>query len=94
MQLSVYNHDWLRFWRERAHTNAIETDNNGNLLFLTQKGNAERHTVRSFANIPACSGSVEGSTAAVNDATSSTWGATITAGGGTHHVMLYCDGTN
>jgi hypothetical protein len=46
-----------------------------------------------FAGLAACGAGAEGRTAAVPDSTTSTWGATIT-GGGTNHVLAYCDGTN
>jgi len=32
--------------------------------------------------------------AAVTDSTTNTWGAAITTGGGSNHVLAYCDGTN
>ena len=44
-----------------------------------------------FANLPACTGGSEGSISAVIDATSNAWGSVI-AGGGSNHVMAYCDG--
>jgi hypothetical protein len=46
-----------------------------------------------FANLPICSASTEGSRGAISDSTVATWGTVIT-GGGTHHVLGYCDGTN
>jgi Pectate lyase superfamily protein len=46
-----------------------------------------------FASAPACSNTNEGSMQAISDSTTATWGATIT-GGGTNHVMAYCDGTS
>jgi hypothetical protein len=46
-----------------------------------------------FASLPACSSSIEGSRGAVSDSTTNTWGATVT-GGGSNHVLAYCDGTN
>lgn len=45
-----------------------------------------------FASAPACSSTIEGSMQAISDSTTATWGATIT-GGGTNHVLAYCDGT-
>jgi hypothetical protein len=44
-----------------------------------------------FSGLPACASTYEGSTAAVTDSTTNTWGATIT-GGGSNHVLGYCDG--
>ncbi len=45
------------------------------------------------SSLPACSSSIEGSRGAVSDSTTNTWGATVT-GGGSDHVLAYCDGTN
>lgn len=47
----------------------------------------------SFANLPAASAAFEGSLASIIDSTTAIWGATIT-GGGSNHVLAYCDGTN
>jgi hypothetical protein len=55
-------------------------------------GNVRRST-GIFSSLPACSGATEGSIGAITDSTTNTWGATIT-GGGTDHVLGYCDGTN
>jgi len=46
-----------------------------------------------FANLPAASSSFEGAIASITDSSTATWGATIT-GGGSNHVLAYCDGTN
>jgi hypothetical protein len=46
-----------------------------------------------FASLPTCSSSIEGSRGAVSDSTTNAWGATVT-GGGSNHVLAYCDGTN
>lgn len=45
-----------------------------------------------FASAPACNSAREGSAQAIRDSTTATWGAAIT-GGGTNHVLGYCDGT-
>jgi hypothetical protein len=50
-------------------------------------------TPGTFSSLPACSSSTEGMQAAVTNSTTNTWGATIT-GGGSNHVLAYCDGTN
>lgn len=60
-------------------------------------------TPTTFSLLPACSGTVlypgggsrspEGSYATISDSSTNTWGATIT-GGGSNHVLGYCDGTN
>ncbi len=46
-----------------------------------------------FSSLPACSSSIEGARGAVSDSTTNTWGATVT-GGGSNHILAYCDGTN
>lgn len=45
-----------------------------------------------YASLPVCSASTEGSMRAVTDSNTVTWGATV-AGGSTNHVLAYCDGT-
>lgn len=47
---------------------------------------------QTFSVLSACASGIEGQTAAITDSTTNTWGATIT-GGGTNHVLGYCDGT-
>lgn len=64
------------------------TDSSGRTSSLSTNGIGS--TPRTFATLPGC---VEGITMPVTDSTTSTWGATIT-GGGTNHVLAYCDGTN
>lgn len=57
---------------------------------------AVTHTPSTYANLTAlitCASGTEGTTAAVTDSTTNTWGATV-AGGGTLHVFAYCDGTS
>jgi hypothetical protein len=46
-----------------------------------------------FATLSSCSSTTEGIMEAVTDSTTNAWGATIT-GGGSNHVLAYCDGTN
>lgn len=53
----------------------------------------DRRLPINFSALTACSGTIEGETAAVKDSTTNTWGATITGLGG-NHVLAYCDGTN
>jgi hypothetical protein len=76
---------------------------NNNVVNATTTLNASSATLAStdiptaFANLAACSSSLEGDTAAVNDNnTAVAWGSTITGGGtgASAHVMGYCDGTN
>jgi hypothetical protein len=46
-----------------------------------------------FSNLPTCALGTQGMLKPVSDSTTKTWGATIT-GGGSDHVLAYCDGTN
>ncbi|HLY99907.1 MAG TPA: hypothetical protein VKT33_12675 [Candidatus Angelobacter sp.] len=46
-----------------------------------------------FASLAECAAGKEGSLVAVSDSTTNAWGAAI-SGGGSHHVLAYCDGTN
>jgi Pectate lyase superfamily protein len=46
-----------------------------------------------FASAPTCSSTIEGSVQAISDSTVNTWGIAI-AGGGTNHVLAFCDGTS
>ncbi len=51
-----------------------------------------RQVPTTFADLPACGTTVEGTTATVTDSYVNAWGTTV-AGGGTNHVLAYCDGT-
>ncbi len=46
-----------------------------------------------FASLPACSATYAGGDRAISDSTTTTWGATITGGGG-NTVRAFCNGTN
>jgi len=46
---------------------------------------------QTISALPGCSGTTEGSVAAVSDSTTAAWGATV-SGGGANHVLAYCDG--
>ena len=48
---------------------------------------------RIFSALVACAPSTEGMTAAISDSVTNTWGAAV-MGGGSNHVLAYCDGTN
>lgn len=47
---------------------------------------------QAFSSLASCASGIEGEQVSVTDSTTATWGATIT-GGGTNHVLAYCDGT-
>jgi hypothetical protein len=49
--------------------------------------------VAAFSTLTACASGGEGAIAPISDSTTATWGATIT-GGGSNHVLAYCNGTN
>lgn len=46
-----------------------------------------------FAGLAACASGTEGRLAAVTNSSTASYGATIT-GGGSNHVLAYCNGTN
>ena len=46
-----------------------------------------------FGNLPGCGSGTQGTLKPVSDSTTNSWGATI-IGGGSNHVLAYCDGTN
>jgi hypothetical protein len=52
-----------------------------------------RRTPLVFSKLPACAAGTEGSFASITNSNSATNGVVIT-GGGTNHVLGYCDGTN
>lgn len=41
-----------------------------------------------------CSGTTEGMMASLSDANTTTWGATVSSGGGSSHILVRCNGTN
>jgi hypothetical protein len=64
--------------------------------FSTRAWLPTKKVAQTFSTLPTCTSGVsgiEGSMAPVTDSTTSTWGATIT-GGGSNHVLAYCDGSN
>lgn len=66
----------------------------GGAAILTHTANGPKLTPVGFATLTACGAGLEGTFASVNDANSITWGANITAGSSTGHVLAYCDGMN
>lgn len=46
-----------------------------------------------FGNLPTCASGIQGMLKPVSDSTTNTWGEPI-IGGGSNHVLAYCDGTN
>lgn len=51
-------------------------------------------TNATFSSLPACASSFTGILVQISDSPSQTWGATVSAGGGSLQAALYCDGTN
>jgi hypothetical protein len=47
-----------------------------------------------YSNLPACSSALAGMEKTITDATVNTWGATLSAGGGSYDVLARCNGTN
>jgi hypothetical protein len=68
-------------------------NNSGTVLGSITALGQYRSVPVTFATLQSCASGVEGTSAAVSDSTTNTWGATIT-GGGSDHVLAYCDGTN
>jgi len=54
----------------------------------------DRRKPVAFSALTACSGTIEGETAAVTNSDSNTWGDTVVHTSGSFHVLAYCDGTN
>lgn len=48
--------------------------------------------VNTFSGLPACASGTEGHAEPISDSSTSTWGASI-SGGGSTHVLAYCNGT-
>lgn len=72
----------------------IDYDNAGGTVLSGISALGLPYTVsQNFSGLPTCSSGTEGTTVAVKDSTTNTWGATIT-GSGSDHVQAYCDGTN
>jgi hypothetical protein len=69
---------------------AIRNGNNTSAAALTAL--TVQLVTGTFSSLANCVSGTEGTQAAVTDANTSTWGATI-SGGGTNHVLAYCDGT-
>jgi hypothetical protein len=57
-------------------------------------GDVVQIATSTFSALPTCNPAEEGTQHPVTDSTTSTIGATISAGGGSSHVLAYCDGTN
>lgn len=62
-------------------------------IALQLSGQAPFPGAVAFSTLPACSSAIEGTSRAVKDSSTATWGATVT-GSSTNHVLAYCDGTN
>jgi hypothetical protein len=60
---------------------------------LVKFGDVTQITATTFSTLPACASGTEGTMRPVTDSTTNIQGSTIT-GGGTNHVIAYCNGTN
>lgn len=67
--------------------------NSGNVLFAGTTVFSLLITPQNFSVLPACSSALEGTTRPVKDSSTATFNATVT-GGGTNHIVAYCNGTN
>lgn len=65
-------------------------DNGGNMATF---GSGILLSPVAFASLPTCVAGLEGLSRAVNNSNTSTYNATV-AGGGTNHIVAYCNGTN
>lgn len=70
-----------------------DNDHNGNIVATNFTAYGSLKAVPSvFSALAACSSTTEGTFRAVTDSTSDIWGAVI-AGGGSFHVLAYCNGS-
>jgi len=74
------------------------TDSTGGLVLTVNRANFANAYLTlgaafTFSTLPAAASGIEGSVAVVTDSTTVVWGATVT-GGGSNHILAYCDGTN
>lgn len=90
----VYSVPLLRLYAGGAEAVRISTTGGVSVGVTTNPGSGVLQLKKqAFSSLTACSSTLEGSLAAVNDSSTATWGATIT-GSSTNHVLAYCDGSN
>jgi hypothetical protein len=77
-------------WNSNVAEIGTQAGGTGTLRSLRLLGTAINIVPVATASLPTCT---EGSIKPVTDSNTNTWGATI-AGGGSNHVLAYCDGTN
>jgi len=63
-------------------------------LYAQQMIQVNSSGATTYSALGTCSSTLEGQMAAIKDANYNTWGHTITSGGGSDHVLVYCDGTS
>jgi len=61
---------------------------------LGRTGDVVGNPPTTYSGLPACSSTLEGFEKSVSDATVNTWGTTVSAGSGSYHVKVRCNGTN
>ena len=61
--------------------------------FPDATGIVQLSSTAAFASLPTCNSTNEGMVRGVNNSNTNVWGATI-AGGGSNHVLAFCNGTN
>jgi hypothetical protein len=64
----------------------------GVIKFSISNNGVVRYKVSTVNKLPICNGPAEGSLVAVSDATTAIFNARIIGGGGTNHVLAYCNG--
>jgi hypothetical protein len=100
----AYNAAPLAFGSPASITNYINAPGDGKSWLERLTSTAKifkvpvQLTVGTFSVLPKCTAATatlgtEGMSAAVSDSTTNAWGATVT-GGGSLHVLAYCDGAN
>lgn len=77
-----------------AHTVGLVASSVGDLVVTPDTGRGMRIATATFSQLPSCTSGIEGSMRPLTDANTAVWGANITAGSSTNHVLAYCDGTN
>lgn len=88
-RLVITNAGAIQFSTYGAGT--LHTDSSGNVTSGALP--SLQLTAIAFASLPTCNAGAEGALYAVNNSNSATFNATM-AGGGSNHVMAYCNGSN
>lgn len=82
----------MHFFKPRGTTGATAAQFDMAVKVVTGNPGID-FTTAAFSTYGTCVTGLEGTHESVSDSTTNTWGATVT-GGGSDHIMMYCDGTN